>query len=219
MSGICLRCSVFADLEMYLSTCTSICPLAKVFVHMQKYLYTCRSICPYAEVFIFAGLQKPSVCSVTKPTGLPDEAHLQTTVMINCIGHWTSPTIHYTTPTIHWTSPTIQWIMWRAGDDGSCEELAVVGGRACHFFEKHIWYQVLQFRTFYQSSHIVHTEVVAWNNGNHDGWALAGQQLSDSLKRRPVGSATDDLIHTYVGLSPNFPLDGRDCRHTSKATN
>ena len=72
---------------------------------------------------------------------------------------------------------------------------------------------------FYQSSHIVHTECVAWNNGNHDGWALAGQQLSDSLKRRPVGYATDDLIHTYVGLSPNLLLDGRDCRHTTKATN
>ena len=69
-----------------------------------------------------------------------------------------------------------------------------------------------QFRTFYQSSHIIHTECVAWNNGNHDGWALAGQQLSDSLKRRPVDSATDDLIHTYVGLSPNLLLDGRDCQ-------
>ena len=111
--------------------------------------------------------------------------------------------------------------MWRAGDNGWCEELAVVGGRACYFFENHIWYLVLQTAIpyiFYQSSHIAHTECVAWNNGNHDGWALAGQQLSDSLKRRPVDSATDDLIHTYVGLSPNLLLDGRDCRHTSEAT-
>ena len=33
---------------------------------------------------------------------------------------------------------------------------------------------------------------------------MAGQQLSDSLQRRPVDSATDDLIHTYVGLPQIF---------------
>ena len=135
---MCLRCSVFADLQMYLSKCTSICLHAEVFVHLQEYLSTCRCICPHADSFVhmqkylfkcrsifpradvfeFAGLQKPSVCSVTTPTGLPDEAHLQTTVMINCIRQAQLSIIQLQLSIIGQAQPS----------NRSCGELGTTGG-------------------------------------------------------------------------------------------
>ena len=110
LSRMCLCCRVFADLQMYLSKCTSICLHAEVFVHLQEYLSTCRCICPHADSFVHMQKYLSTcrciwICRVAETICLLCHNTNRSSWWSTLANHGD---IHYTTPTIHWTSPTIR---------------------------------------------------------------------------------------------------------------